>query len=348
MTTLEILNGQANCLIAKATLETVDGSQRFQPAGFPEIGHVLYHSPLRDGGDENVCIIDSAASMANHLETVCLAGGESLELHPDLTDLPYVACMTKDEDKKDKERVTDRLVCTTFTEGHRLASDYFLKATFKNEIFREILRREMQIKELTKDKKYFFYPDGWPQIYKTIFRYDPNSLVHGLLFAREELKISRILTAQHEGHGAKRVLSSGVKFDKLGKTLSGQPIFSVDEETASNIQATFCIDLGLLRSYGRGKDGLSDNEKGALAGSFNLEDHPDHWTPVSISQPLSFEDEGMCRLGARWVDYQAATRFRNKDQHRRLQRGPGSFPDPGDLRFNRTFPRRKGRQEKGR
>jgi CRISPR-associated protein Csb1 len=231
--------------------------KRFQPAGFPEIGHVIYKAPAGDGNSEDVCIIDSAASMANHLETVCLAGGESVELQEELVGLPYVACLTKDGG-------AERVVCTTFTEGHRLASDYFLKGTIGDKSFREVLREGMQIKELAKDKKYFFYPDSWPAIYRTIFRYDPNSLVHGLLFAREEIKISRVLTAHHEGHGAQRVLSSGVKFDKLGKTLSGQPIFSVDEETADRITATFTIDLGLIRSYGRGETGLPEKSKHLL------------------------------------------------------------------------------------
>ena len=235
------------------------GTKRFQPAGFPEIGHVIYKSPV-DGGTnghettEDVCIIDSAASMANHLETVCLAGGESVELHEELTGLPYVACVTK-------EGEVERVVCTTFTEGHRLASDYFLKGTLGEKNFRDVLREKMQLKELTRDKKYFFYPDSWPAIYETVFRYDPNSLVHGLLFAREEIKISRVLTAHHEGHGARRVPSSGVKFDRLGKTLSGQPIFSVDEETAEQIVATFTLDLGLIRSYGRGDLGLPEKSK---------------------------------------------------------------------------------------
>jgi len=255
VTTLEILKSKKHCLTLKAVLEPVGGTKRFQPAGFPEIGHVIYKSPV-EGGEttEDVCIIDSAASMANHLETVCLAGGESVELHEDLTGLPYVACVTK-------EREVDRVVCTTFTEGHRLASDYFLKGTFGEKTFREFLREKMQLKKLTKDKKYFFYPDSWPAIYETIFRHDPNSLVHGLLFAREEIKISRVLTAHHEGHGARRVPSSGVKFDRLGKTLSGQPIFSVDEETAERIVATFTIDLGLIRSYGRGEAGLPEKSK---------------------------------------------------------------------------------------
>jgi CRISPR-associated protein Csb1 len=249
-----MLQGNKHCLTLQAELEPVDGTKRFQPAGFPEIGPVTYNAP---GGEEKICIIDSAASMANHLETVCLAGGESVDLHEELEGLPYVACMTEDGGKQ-------RLVCTTFTEGHRLASDYFLKAMFGDKSFREVLRQEMQLKELAKDKKYFFYPDTWGEIYKTVFRYDPNSLVHGLLFAREEIKISRVLTAHHEAHSAQPVRTSGVKFDKLGKTSSGQPIFSVDEEVADKIIATFTIDLGLIRSYGRGDCGLPEASKHLL------------------------------------------------------------------------------------
>ena len=64
-----------------------------------------------------------------------------------------------------------------------------------------------------------------------------------------------------EAFGAKRVTSSGVKFDPLGKTTSGQPIFSVDEETANDIRASFLIDLALLRSYGRDEKGLNDKQK---------------------------------------------------------------------------------------
>lgn len=254
VTTSEILKSKKHCLTVKAVLEPVGDTKRFQPAGFPEIGHVIYKAPAEEGGAEDVCIIDSAASMANHLETVCLAGGESVELHEDLAGLPYVACVTKEGD-------AERVVCTTFTEGHRLASDYFLNGTLGERRFREVLREKMQVKELAKDRKYFFYPESWPSIYATIFRYDPNSLVHGLLFAREEIKISRVLTAHHEGHGAQRVLSSGVKFDRLGKTLSGQPIFSVDEETAERIIATFTVDVGLIRSYGRGDAGLPEKNK---------------------------------------------------------------------------------------
>jgi CRISPR-associated protein Csb1 len=287
------------CLIIKATLEPIGDQDRFQPAGFPEVGHVIYDAPRKDGQKEKVCIIDSAASMANHLEAVCMAGPNDTGLHADLAGLPYVVCVTDrkytidgDKIKLDPQEPHDKVVVTSLTEGHRVASDYFLDgwlnpewvgeqkkkkkgkdgkekeetipAHWEGETFRECLRREFGIVEVEKDKRYFIHPEDWWSIYKTVFKYDPNSLVHGILLAKEQIKISRLLTASLEAFGAARVGRSGVKFDRLGKTLSGQPIFAVDEETANEIRATFILDLALLRSYGRDDKGLDDNQKKLL------------------------------------------------------------------------------------
>jgi CRISPR-associated protein Csb1 len=56
-----------------------------------------------------------------------------------------------------------------------------------------------------------------------------------------------------------------VKFDRLGKTTSGQPIFAVDDATAESIRATFVLDLRLIRSFGRKKGndtvGLSEKQQ---------------------------------------------------------------------------------------
>ena len=77
-------------LVVKGILEPVGGLDRFQPAGFPEVGHVLYEAPRAGNCTEKVCIVDSPASMANHLETVCLMGPNDPGLHGDLAGLPYV------------------------------------------------------------------------------------------------------------------------------------------------------------------------------------------------------------------------------------------------------------------
>ena len=56
-----------------------------------------------------------------------------------------------------------------------------------------------------------------------------------------------------------------MKFDRLGKTISGQPIFAVDDATAESIRATFVIDVSLIRSFGRKKGettlGLSEKQQ---------------------------------------------------------------------------------------
>jgi CRISPR-associated protein Csb1 len=254
-TTALLADANTHRLVLQATLVPVTGDL-FQPAGFPDIGHVIYDAPRPDGSKEKVCVVDSAASMANHLEAVSLASKETLELHPDLEGMPFVQCVTGEKDK-DGKLTKSELVVSTLSEGHRLASSYFLddkskvvegdKVSDKN--FGTVLREAFGIRDL--GKKTHPLPGDWWNVFSTIFRYDPNSLVHGILFPAMGIKLSRMLTAHHEAFGADRVGLSGVKFDKLGKTTSGQPIFSVDKETAREIRATFVIDLSLIRSFGR-------------------------------------------------------------------------------------------------
>ena len=54
-------------LLIKARLKPLQGT-RFQPTGFPNLGHAVYDSP--DGRGRTV-LVESAQSMANRLETVC-------------------------------------------------------------------------------------------------------------------------------------------------------------------------------------------------------------------------------------------------------------------------------------
>ena len=265
-----LLNGTELRLTLHANLTPASGLDRFQPAGFPEIGHVIYDAPRPDDSVQKVCIVDSAASMANHLETVCLASEHSLDLVDELKGMPYVECRTDDgwPNVTDDGRGPKRLVVTTLSEGHRLASSYFLDGRLagndesRDRKFGDVLRDEFGIADL--GKKSHPLAEQWWTVFSTIFRYDPNSLVHGVLFPAMGIKLPRMLTAHLEAFDAARVRSSGVKFDKLGKTSSGQPIFSVDEETAGEIVATFVIDLALLRSFGRGDRGLNGAQKELL------------------------------------------------------------------------------------
>jgi CRISPR-associated protein Csb1 len=259
-------------LVAK--LSPVAELERFQPAGFPESGHVIYDAPRSDGTAEPVCIVDSAASMANHLEMVCLRAPHDPELVEELAGLPYVRLVTEagwpDVKKSVPEGGPREVVVTTFTEGHRLASTYFVGdmgrrvngTGLATKPFGDELREEFGLKPLA-GKTHPGY-DAWWKVFRQIFRYDPNSLVHGVMFPKWQIKISRVLTAHLEARGARRVDRSGIKFDRIGKTVSGQPIFAVDDEVATEIRATFVLDVALVRSFGRDKLGLSSEQKSLL------------------------------------------------------------------------------------
>lgn len=251
-----------------ATLKPVGGVDRFQPAGFPEIGHVIYDAPRGDDGVEPVGIVDSAASMANHLESVCIRSPFDPTPVDELSRMPYLRCVT-DPDSSEDPPTTYELVLTSLTEGHRIASTYFLDGkrisglALDNQKFSMRLRQECGIQDLGTATHP--HPHAWWATFRALFRYDPNALVHGVLFPHWQIKVPRVLTAHHEAIGARRVERSGVKFDRLGKTSSGQPIFAVDDVTATELRATFILDLALLRSFGRDDLGVGPMEKQALA-----------------------------------------------------------------------------------
>lgn len=264
-----VLKGESP-LVLTATFEPI-GSDRFQPAGFPEIGHVIYKAPRKDGSTENVCIVDSAASMANHLEMVCQRGAHDFDLVDELSGMPYIRCVTGDLVNGKLPSDKREVVVTSLTEGHRIASSYFLdghvldsNGVRSGDAFKKALIKKFGI-VLPGSSKAHPPPEKWWDVFKTIFEFDPNSLVHGVLFPQWQIKIPRALTAHLEAFGAARVDRSGVKFDRLGQTTSGQPIFAVDDATAEEIRATFVIDVSLIRSFGREKGettlGLSEKQK---------------------------------------------------------------------------------------
>jgi CRISPR-associated protein Csb1 len=269
-TPADVLKGKSP-LVLTATLEPIVGD-RFQPAGFPEIGHVIYKAPRKDGSTENVCIVDSAASMANHLERVCRRGEHDLELVDELSGMPYIRCVTGDLVDGKLPNDKRETIVTSLTEGHRIASSYFLDGSAlsndgaKSDVnWKKDLKTKFGLVLANDENKAHPPPEQWWNVFKSIFELDPNSLVHGVLFPTWQIKIARALTAHLEAFGAGRVDRSGVKFDRLGKTTSGQPIFAVDDATAQSIRATFVLDVGLIRSFGRKKKGTDQEAQLGLS-----------------------------------------------------------------------------------
>ena len=286
-----------NRLLIEVELEPVQGD-RFQPTGFPDIGAGIYELP--DGTRK--ILLESAQSMANRLEETII--GSDNELLEDFDGLSYVAVNLLGAS-------TARL--TSLTEAHRLNSPFIIS----DKGFRTAFADEAG------------YAKGrhidWRSVGRTIFKYDINSLLHGIFLSNLEdgrIKIPRIMTAFIEATDVREVVYGGVKnnlidpsgiikaaeFDKDG-VYSNVPFHRM-EYTASRINAFFNVDLGMIRSYD-----LGEKAEELLVG-------------LCLYKIRSFLEGGL-RL-------RTACDLKWKDDHAFLVKTPKtfSFPDIDNLRKN--------------
>ena len=226
-------------LLMEANLKPLQGT-RFQPTGFPDLGAGTYS--LSDGTE--MCLLESAQSMANRLEAVCWDDAAGDVVKP-LRGIPYILV------KKNGEVLTNSLL-----EAHRINSPYILESQDKT--FFEKLRMELGSLEIG--------PVNFKLVASTLLKYDPNSLLHGIFIAKKDIaggriKVPRSLSAFVEARGISVAPSGGVKFDHVdpkGDTAKGfgHVPFSRDEYTAEKTTAFFNLDLSQLRGYGLAQEAL--------------------------------------------------------------------------------------------
>ena len=232
-------------LLLEVPLKPVQGD-RFQPTGFADIGPAAYTRPSVDGKSGTpMLLVESAQSVANRLEKTCL-DGDGPNISPDLQGLPYVAA-------KLQGATPDALATSSLIEPHRLASPYFLRSDFG--------------KSLESEMGY----DGkgrldWKRIYAVLFKYDPNSLVHGVflsLLGDGRVRVPRALSGFIDAENVVQATSGGVKnspIDPKGeiqvagrdaeKGVYSNVPYSRIEYVAEKITAYFNLDLQQIRSYG--------------------------------------------------------------------------------------------------
>jgi CRISPR-associated protein Csb1 len=217
-------------------------SSRFQPTGFADLGAAEFKAP----GGTPMLLVESAQSVANRLEKTIL-NGDGPDVDPDLAGLSYVAATLEGSDGEVR---TSSLV-----ESHRIASPYFLL----NKAFKATLAEEMGY----NPKR----PLNWKKIYAALFRYDANSLVHGVFLSLLEggrARVPRALTGFIEAANVERVVSGGVKnssvdpkgelqvadADASDKGVYSNVPYSRVEYVAESITASFNLDVALIRGYG--------------------------------------------------------------------------------------------------
>lgn len=221
-------------LLIEAALKPVQGG-RFQPTGFPNLGHAVYESP---DGQGQIVLVESAQSMANRLEAVCWDEVAD-DWTPALKGLPVVKVI----DEKGKP-LTNSLL-----EAHRLNSPYILEG--KDKSVADILKSRLAAMEVGRvDLR---------ELAKVLLEFDTNALLHGVFLAKKELaggrlRLPRVLSAFIEAESATRATSGGVKNDSVnprGDTAKGfgNVPFARDEWAAARITAYFNIDLRQIRAF---------------------------------------------------------------------------------------------------
>src|SRR5664279_4923477 len=228
-------------VLLEAELVAAQGD-RFQPTGFADLGAAQYTRP--DG--KEMLLVESAQSVANRLEKTCL-DGDGPDLAAELKGLPYVAATLNG--------AGDSVRTSSLIEAHRIGSPYFLhKKEFKDKLAKEMKYNPKR-------------PLDWKAIYATLFKYDPNSLLHGVFLSLLEggrVRAPRAVTGFIEAEDVRKAISGGVKnspVDPKGELQAAEADagekgvysnvpYSRIEFTAERTKAYFNIDLALMRGYG--------------------------------------------------------------------------------------------------
>ena len=224
-------------LLMEAELKPIQG-HRFQPTGFPNLGHARYQSP--DGNGQMV-LVESAQSMANRLEAVCWDEVTDDWIAP-LKGLPIVK-VVDDEGRP----LTNSLI-----EAHRLNSPYILEG--KDRSVLELLKVRLAAMAIGRvDLR---------ELAKALLEFDTNALLHGIFLAKKELaggrlRLPRSLSAFIEAENANVAASGGVKNDGVdpsGDTAKGfgNVPFARDEWVAARITAYFNLDIRQICAFGLG------------------------------------------------------------------------------------------------
>lgn len=233
---LSSLRGEPRLLV-EAHLKPVQGD-RFQPTGFPNLGHARYESPEGRG---QMVLVESAQSMANRLEAVCWDEVAEDWVEP-LKGLPYVRVVKRTSDGA-------KFITSSVQEAHRVNSEYIARSSEFQEAF---VKQSM---EFHKGQPF----DIRKQLVPALLRFDINSLVHGVFLEEVAgvIRLPRALSAFIEASDVGVAESGGVKFNRVDPSLKegqGNVPYARTEWVAAMIIAYFNLDLRQIRAYGLDTD----------------------------------------------------------------------------------------------
>lgn len=232
-------------VVLRATYRPTVGSA-FQPTGFPDLGAAVFDRPEADGGTHPAVLVESVQSLANHLEATAWDSSQNCPVEA-VAVLPYV------EVRGDEER----FLTSSRLDPHRLAGAYVRNASLDGDTMVDVITERLGLEKGV--------PVDWRRAYEGIFNLDPFCLIHGVFFSDPKWKdfgnpkVRRAVTAVMEAHGARPVVSGGVKRDDVNPTKGesrtsaegyGFVPFGRTEYTAERIELGVSMDVEQIRGYG--------------------------------------------------------------------------------------------------
>ena len=181
-------------LLLEQELRPIQGD-RFQPTGFADLGAADYR--LHDG--RRMLLVESAQSIANHLEETCL-NGSGPDIARELKGLPYV---------KAKLQGASDAETSSLIEAHRINSPFIISDSGFQSSFLSLSCYE-------KGKAI-----DWKKAAGALFHFDPNALVHGVFMANlldGRMRFPRAVTGFVEASDVMEAVSGGVKNNPLDPT----------------------------------------------------------------------------------------------------------------------------------
>ena len=234
-----------------AQLKVAEGfDERFQPTGFPNLGPALYKA-MNNGGATDYLLVESAQSLANWMEAICLDPQNPCRYNADCAGIPY-ALVREKVNQKDKD------LTSSLTEPHRLASDMVLDAKNNSQTFSKLLTDLLQV-----DKQ---RPVYLPRIAKRLFYIDPACLLHGVFLKLDgRIRFPRLLSATITAKQPEPVNAGGVMRGYVTAAGSEASIpYSTQHFASSDIQLQLTFHTDTLKSWGL------DNEEQQFLASFAL------------------------------------------------------------------------------
>ncbi len=232
-------------LLMEVPLKPVQGS-RFQPTGFPDLGAATFMGIRQEDNGETVevesLLVESAQSMANHLESVCWDEAADKPVAA-LDGIPYV-----------QSTLPDGAKTNSMLEAHRVNSPFIVNSDEFQAIKDEIGYVANQ-------------PFNRRKLAAALLKFDPCSLLHGVFLEKVGgvVRLPRVVSGFVEADGVRVAAAGGVKVDRVqpgtssestpyGKAKDGygNVPFHRDEYTAEKITAYFNIDIAQVRGYGLG------------------------------------------------------------------------------------------------